>query len=316
MRVVGSGALNVDYFYRVESLEEVSPLAKGVRAGGEVWGTRAEFERLREALEKKGELLAVCGGGSAANTIYALSLWGFETGFIGLAGQDEEAEIALRELEGVDLSRVLRRGENACCLIILDEKEDRAIFVAPHSQEEVLGAYRVETSGDEWLHVSSLVTEEGFSFHRNLRAAHPGPFSVDPGEIYAAKGLSAMAPLLSGAELLFLTENELALLGGDLAALLAQARALVLKKGRKGAEILSEEGRREVPAASAPVWVDNTGAGDVFDAGVLAGILSGLDLLSAARLAAHLAALSLRDYGRKGFPRREEFLNLLEGVQA
>ncbi len=315
MRIVGSGALNVDFFYRVEDLTALSSLTKGLRPGEEVWGTREEFERLREELEKRGELLAVCGGGSAANTIYALSRWGFETAFIGLLGQDQEADLIVEEFQGVDLSRVLRRGKTACCLIILDQHQDRALFVAPHSEEEVLEQWRPKTQKEEWLHLSSLVTTAGLSFHQRLRANHAGPFSLDPGEIYASRGKTILKGLFSGAEVLFLTEHELKLLAIDPKELLAYVKRLVIKKGRKGAEILGK-GEGDVSAVPPPVWVDNTGAGDVFDAGFLAGLFLGLEELGAARLAAHLASLSLRDYGRKGFPGREEFQNILKGVQA
>ncbi len=316
MRIVGSGALNVDYFYGVEDLRSLSPWSKGLQPGGEVWGSREEFERLRSILEKEGELLAVCGGGSAANTIYALSLWGFETAFIGLLGQDQEADLIVNELERVDLSRVIQRGRTACCLIILDEKKDRAIFVAPHPEESLLEDWMVQTQTGEWLHLSSLVTKEGFSFHRRLRASHPGPLSIDPGELYASRGLASLEPLLSGAEILFLTEQELLFLGVSPESLLRLTRRLVVKKGQRGAEILGAGGGRwSVSPVPPTVWVDNTGAGDVFDAGFLAGLLLGLGEVAAARLAAQLASLSLRDYGRKGFPRREEFEKLIQGVR-
>ncbi|NPA49822.1 MAG: hypothetical protein GXO20_07545 [Thermodesulfobacteria bacterium] len=304
MRIVGSGALNLDFFYEIEDLKMVETVP--LIPGGECWGSRAQFERLREELEKKGRFIAKSGGGSAANTIYALKNWGFPTGFIGLAGRDLEGEEILAELEGADLSRVLRQGESACCLIVLDARKDRAIFVAPHSQESLLERYEAHTTPQEWLHLSSLVTPQGFSFHLRLKRSHAGPSSIDPGEIYARKGWQKLHPLLKASEVLFLTAQELAILKVSPEELSSLARYVFLKRGREGATLWNGNPRDIAPAAPEKV-VDNTGAGDVFDAGVLAGLLSGLEPFSAGRLGAHLAALSLRDYGRRGYPSREEF---------
>ena len=298
MRIVGSGALNLDLFYEVEDLRPF-----GLEPGGEVWGSREEFLALKAALKREGRFITASGGGSAANTIYALKSWGFETGFIGIVGEDEEGEQVLAELYGVELSRVVKRGRTGLCLIVLDAQRDRAIFVSPHSDEEALLERNFSTTKEEWLHLSSLVTDEGFSFHLGLKEKHLGPVSLDPGEVYARRG-KGLLPLLRGAEVLFLTEQELLLLGEE--ALTGLAKRICLKRGRAGARLF-DGATFEVPPARAPKVVDNTGAGDVFDAGVLAGLLSGLGLAAAGRLAADLAALSLRDYGRRGYPTRAEF---------
>ncbi len=303
MRVVGTGALNLDFFYEVDDLKS---LPGNLIPGGESWGDRKEFLTLREILEKKGRFIGACGGGSAANTIYALKQWGFDTAFIGIVGADEEGEKVLSELKGVDLSRVIRKGETGCCLIVLDAQKDRAIFVSPHSQEKELARFAPQTRPNEWLHLSSLVTEEGFHFHLKLRERHPGPFSLDPGEIYARRGFSELRPLMKGAEIIFLTEQELSLLKEETNTLKRLTRHLCLKKGKAGALLINRE-TYSIPPAETEKIVDNTGAGDVFNAGVLAGLLSGLSFEASGRLAASLAALSLRDYGRLGYPSKEEF---------
>ncbi len=304
MRIVGSGALNLDFFYQVEDISSLESVK--LSPGGERWGSRREFEKLREELEKKGRFIAKSGGGSAANTIYALKSWGFQTAFIGIVGKDQEGDEILAELEGVELSRVLREGESACCLIVLDARKDRAIFVSPHSRETALKDFRIRISSREWLHLSSLITDEGFSFHLRLKEEHAGPVSVDPGEIYARRGASGIISLLRGSKIIFLTHQELSLLGLQPDKLSELAEWVFLKKGAQGATLLNGKSC-PIPPVPAEKLVDNTGAGDVFNAGVLAGILKGLDPHSAGKLGAHLAAISLRDYGRKGYPTREEF---------
>jgi len=193
---------------------------------------------------------------------------------------------------------------------------DRAIFVVPHAKEELLASFSFPTAVSEWLHLSSLVSEGGFRFHLALCASHPGPRSLDPGEIYAARGRAALEPLLKGNEVLFMTIQELKRLEGKREEFSAWNRYFVLKKGREGAEIYSAAEKEVVPPSSPPLLVDNTGAGDVFDAGFLAGLALGLSPARAGKLAARLAALSLRDYGRRGFPKREEFSAILDEIRS
>ncbi len=307
----GSGALNVDYFYAVEDLGQITFRGRPLRPGGEAWGSRAEVQALREQLEKTGRQLASCGGGSAANTLYALKTWGFRCGFVGWVGEDEEGDLALGELEGMDLSQVRRAGQTSCSVIVLDAKRDRAIVVCAHSEEKALAqASPPRLKGH--LHLSSLVTEEGLLFHQRLVQDHTGTLSFDPGEIYASRGLHALAPILRQTQRLFITHQELGLLKVAPKDLLAQGvEEIFLKKGAQGAEVWQGQEVWSIPPAKPTRIVDNTGAGDIFDAGVLAGLARGLSAEAAARLGAALAALSLRDFGRLGFPSQEEFEALL-----
>ncbi|HOQ26996.1 MAG TPA: hypothetical protein PLF76_09670, partial [Methanomassiliicoccaceae archaeon] len=70
MDVVGVGALNVDLLYEVSSLRfgsmEMTP-------GSKTYGTEETFRTLIKEVERHGQLAGRSGGGSAANTIYALS---------------------------------------------------------------------------------------------------------------------------------------------------------------------------------------------------------------------------------------------------
>ncbi len=315
MKIWGSGALNVDYFFLVEELKAIEFRGQPLKPGREIWGDRRDFETLKDLLEQKGKFLGRCGGGSAANTIYALKNWGFSCGFIGIVGKDEEGDFALDELKGVNLNQVIRRGETSRSLIILDAAKDRAIFVCPHSEEKSLASFFPEQSKG-WLHLSSFITDEGFEFHQRLAAQHEGEVSLDPGEIYASRGLSALKGLLKKTKLLFLTHQELALFRCSLGELLDLGPEMIcLKKGAQGAAIQKEKKKIEIPPARPEKIVDNTGAGDVFDAGVIAGLKKGLSPLEAGLLAAALAASSLKDYGRLGYPSKDEFEGLLQNLK-
>ena len=71
---------------------------------------------------------------------------------------------------------------------------------------------------------------------------------------------------------------------------------VVVKRGPRGALARTPEGEVDHPAV-AVAMVDATGAGDSFDAGFLAGRLTGLDLEASLRLGCACGALSTRRLG-------------------
>ena len=57
--------------------------------------------------------------------------------------------------------------------------------------------------------------------------------------------------------------------------------------------------------------MDNTGAGDVYNAGFLAGLLLGKSLEESALFATQVAAKSVTGYGRDRYPTREDLEEFL-----
>ncbi|HSV74675.1 MAG TPA: carbohydrate kinase family protein [Chthonomonadales bacterium] len=79
-------------------------------------------------------------------------------------------------------------------------------------------------------------------------------------------------------------------------ALAGGARAVCLKLGAHGCLLATPDGRERIPALPAQV-VDVTGAGDCWDAGLIAGLLAGESLPRAARLGAACAAYCIEGWG-------------------
>jgi sugar/nucleoside kinase (ribokinase family) len=83
------------------------------------------------------------------------------------------------------------------------------------------------------------------------------------------------------------------------------ARNAVLKMGRDGCLVARGSDRIRVPALPANV-VDTTGAGDCWDAGFIAGLASGEDILTAARIGNACSAFCIEAVGGStGVPRYE-----------
>ncbi len=325
MKIAGSGALNLDLIYEVAELEAVSVSGITLRAGRETWGSHTQASALRQELEKKGRLIAKSGGGSAANTLCALARMGFDCFFIGSVGEDEEGSFILESMEGVDCSLVSRKGTSSLCIIVLGRNnKDRAMFVAPgpvsvDSSRKDLMRILKET---DLFHFTSLVQPEGIPLQERLlsRTGGNAVISFDPGEIYAARGKQALKDLLIHTDLLFATDYELGqlfgsqreqdIIGCELAA--ANRKALMKyrffrelsspviakKMGSSGAALFFKNGDIFCPAQKVDDIVDNTGAGDAFNAGFLAALLGDKGGRQALEEGIGLAAASLRFPGR------------------
>jgi adenosine kinase len=85
--------------------------------------------------------------------------------------------------------------------------------------------------------------------------------------------------------------------GRDLDGLLELSRIVVTTLGRDGSRIATSDGITKIPAAEARREVDPTGAGDAYRAGLVAGLLRGLDLAAAGRVASLAATYAVEQVG-------------------
>jgi len=313
--IVGFGALNLDLIFEVQDFKSIDLKDARLEPGKEVFGSDEEFQSLLRQLNQFGILKSKSGGGSAANTIVALARMGFQTRFIGKVGEDEEGSFLLENLRPVQTDWIRRGQQSGICLVVLDRHQDRFLFVQGNANStltmnEIDFNHLKEIS---WLHLSSFIGEPPFEAQKAL-LTHLDPsvkVSMDPGEIYAKKGLDKILPLIQRCHVLFLTEREIRLLTGqDLptgARLIIKMgpSILVCKKGNHGSQIFTEHGDFEVPAPRVEV-VDNTGAGDVYNAGFLAGLFLESSLEVSALFATKISAKSVTGYGRECYPTRED----------
>ncbi len=313
--VIGCGPFNLDLIYKVDSLSAISGEGIDLSPGGEWCARSEEFSRVLRRVEERGVLKSMNGGGSAANTLVALSGMGFKTGFVGKVGRDAEGKRMLAEMGGVDLRGVVSAGVSGRCLCILDGNQDRAILLEPNtndtlSPEEIDFAYATHA---RYVHLTSFAGEKPFLAQRALveKVCPPTQISFDPGEVYARRGVEYLKPLFQRSSLVFVTESEVEMLTGLNFAegsqrLLELGPSIVVcKRGERGVHIVSHDQVCDLPAERAEV-IDNTGAGDVFNAGFLAGLLMSRPLMDCGCFGTRLAAQSLTGYGRSRYPKAED----------
>jgi ribokinase len=310
MNAVGVGSLNLDLIFEVDR-SAIDDL--GLKPGGEMFGTSEEFSELLSKLEERGRLVGRTGGGSAANVVFALNGMGFRTGMVGVVGEDENGDFIIESMSGVDTSRVRRDDATGMCISIIAE-EDRSLLVLPNSNDLFASA----PCDLEYLRRAKVVHLTSFAGRDPLLAQvriardleEEVMVSLDPGELYARRGLDAIRPLIERADIIFPSDLEIRMLTGmdpirgSKKLLRMGPDIVVCTMGGRGASIFTPEGSVEIsPRKVMPV--DKTGAGDVFAASFLAGILRGWALERCGEFAAMASAQSIACYGRSGYPDRE-----------
>ncbi len=332
-KILGCGALNLDYLFVVESLKHPILSSLGIKAGEEISGSRQQAKELLSFLNSYAISSYKCAGGSSANTIAVLAHLGCHCGFCGVVGNDPEGEFILSSIKDkIDTSFIIQNGLSSICIVVLDKyNRDRALFVVGPQGNSLSSLERKDLSSVDIIHFSSLVQDNGLIFQTKLAQKYGFGhiISFDPGEIYAKKGINKLMNFLCMTDLLFLTERELKLLTGsnikeaikEVLTILGSKKIIdskfykktdfkiplpvvILKKGPKGAEAYCFSKPKVISKVKVDAYpvsdiVDNTGAGDSLAAGFIYGLIKGYDMLSALKAGCFIASLSLRDFGRR-----------------
>jgi sugar/nucleoside kinase (ribokinase family) len=260
-------------------------------------------------------------GGSAAITAVAAARLGLNVALVAAVGADPAGAFMLDQLtrEGVDVSAVVIRAQTPTGMTVaLSRGRDRAILTA-------LGAMTSLTAADvpvtllaqaRHVHVSAYFLLEdslGPGLADLLSAARAGGATTsldtnwDPSGRWGDERLAAA---ITQTDLLLPNEAEALRLSGAgsldaaVSALGAVGRRLVVKLGERGVICVDRSAphqasvsTRQQVSVPAVTPVDTTGAGDCFNAGLIAGLLQGLALPAAAALGCATGALSTGGLG-------------------
>jgi len=296
--VIGFGALNVDKIYRVSKI------------------AREEEETFVLDFQE-------APGGSAANTIVGLARLGLGTGFIGKVADDHEGQLLLDDFkrEGVNTEGIIvaKHGKSGVVAAYVDKKGERALYVHPSVNDsltfkEIDLEYAKRT---RFLHLTS-VDEKPFQAQKRLiEELSDAKVSLDPGEIYARKGLAEMKPLIKRSYVVLPSEGELKMLTGKgwkegARTLLKEGAGMVaVKLGERGCYVTDGKEAHLIEPFKVDL-VDTTGAGDAFTAGFLYGLVKNKDLYHCGRLGNFVASRCITKVGaRTGLPRLAELKNVI-----
>ncbi len=306
-QVICLGAVNVDLRYRVPDLRPFLEKWPDLRRGGEMALGPGEETGLQDLLRRHAEPAGRQGGGQAANTAWALARMGLEAALVGRVGADADGAFLRESLAGVNLDYLMQAGESGRAYILMDEAGERTILVAPNTNDALaLPDVPLEAlAQSKFLHFTAFAGEGPLAVQKEIaRRLQDGPrLTLDPGELYARRGLAVLEDIIDHLDTLLVTAREWELLGGPEKMHPHWAPpVVVIKRGALGARLLTPPRYLDFPVELFSRPVDTLGAGDVFAAGYLAGRVSGLHLNLAVRLANRAAAVSLGGAGRENYP--------------
>jgi ribokinase len=287
--VIGFGALNVDKIYRVPKI---------AKEGEETF--ILDFQEMP--------------GGSAANTIVGLAKLRLKTGFIGKVANDREGQLLLNDFrrEGVNTDGIVvtKKGKSGVVQAYLDKKGERALYVHPSVNdsltfEEINQEYAKKAN---LLHLTSVDKTPFRAQKKLIEELSHVKVSLDPGEIYARKGLTELNPLIKRSYVVMPSEGELKMLTGkdweEGAKMLLKKGAVIVavKLGDRGCYVTNGQETYLIEPFKVNV-MDTTGAGDAFSAGFLYGLVKGKDLYQCGRLGNFVASRCITEVGaRAGLP--------------
>lgn len=233
-------------------------------------------------------------GGSAANTAAWLADAGAAVAFVGAVDR-ADVERHTRLLPGVDVHLQAVDAPTGA-IIVLVEGAERSMLTDrganAHLDFDAIPGSLLRAH----VHLTghSMAASDGEAFARFLRRAKDAgaTVSVSPGSVayIDALGAARFAEVIAGADVLFASLVEGAALAGttdpDAIGARLPAPTPVLTMGSDGVIVDGVH----VPAVTAPVVVDPTGAGDAFCAGFLARWTRDRDAVAAARAGTEVAA--------------------------
>jgi len=241
-------------------------------------------------------------GGCAGNIAFNLKLLGGAGAPMGTVGHDfGPYEQWLHERSIVlDHVRCVTDEFTAQAYITTDLDDNQITAFHPGAMNHS-HLQSVPTDAGYTLGVLSPDGRDGMLQHAREFAEAGIPFLFDPGQ--------AM-PLFDGSELLEFVERASWVAVNDYesevlsqrtglarAELAQRVEALVITRGAEGSVIYSQGRRIDVPAASAATVKDPTGCGDAYRAGLIYGLMRGLDWETTGRIASLMGAIKIESSG-------------------
>ncbi|MBM4324390.1 MAG: carbohydrate kinase family protein [Deltaproteobacteria bacterium] len=262
------------------------------------------------------------GGGQVATALVALARWGVKTKYIGKIGEDELGSFSLDSIrqEGVDVSSVMIEPDatNQFAVILVDGLSGERTILWDRDERLM---YRKGELRKEEVCSGKILHLDGHDIHAAIQCARwakqegiPTVIDIDKVEPLTKELIKEIDFVITSSQFPSLytgiSNREQALLelqkhtNGFLCTTLGEEGAMALVDG----QIVHSRG---FPIKA----VDTTGAGDVFHAGFIYGLLRNWEVKEILRFANAVASLKCRGLGgRTGIPDLEEVEKFLRQI--
>ena len=269
------------------------------------------------------ESLNAHGGGSAANVSVGVARLGHKVGFVGIVGNDHFGNVLLKDLEneGVDISKVsVKTGSSGTVFVAVKAGGERVMYTS----KGVAGSFNsMDIPLDyirktKFLHLTSMVGDYALgAFEFAVKEVRKSNVKVvlDPGCIFAEKGLGALKPILRHCFAFLPNKLEAKMLTGkegiEAAKKLRKAgpEVVVITEGLEGCTLATRYEAKHIPFPKMDKRiriVDATGGGDAFAAGFMVSLLEHKSLEEAVLFGMKVGYAASSREGARSMPKREE----------
>jgi adenosine kinase len=241
-------------------------------------------------------------GGCAGNIAYNLGLLGDVAYPMATVGRDFGPYREWMAHSGVpaDHVRVIDAELTAQAFITTDLDDNQITAFHPGAMQHA-HANRVTDASDIAIGIVAPDGREGMIQHAAQFAAARIPFIFDPGQGLPMFSGEELARFVGQATWVTVNDYEWQLLqqktGWSVGELTQRVAALIVTRGAAGSIIYTRDGELAIPSAPAAAVVDPTGCGDAYRAGLIHGLLHGLDWPSTGHIASLLGAIKIESRG-------------------
>lgn len=246
-------------------------------------------------------------GGCAANIAYGLKLLGDDGVPMATAGEDFEPyrRRMLGQGLNVDYIKVIDGAYTAQAFITTDVDDNQITAFHPGAMQYAHLNKVADAARPGALDVAlGIVAPDGrdamLEHARQFRAAAI-PFIFDPGQGLPMFGAAELKDFLDQATWVTVNDYEWEMMqqktGWSVSDVVARVDALIVTRGADGSTIHTKDRTYTIPAVKPRALVDPTGCGDAYRAGLIHGLLRGLDWETTGRTASLMGSLKIEARG-------------------
>ncbi|MBN2399390.1 MAG: adenosine kinase [Candidatus Aminicenantes bacterium] len=307
-KVIGLGNALVDILVRIDDDELLGRLDLPKSCM-----TLVREDQVNAILDKVSELekQEACGG-SAANTISGLARLGIRTGYIGKIGHDDYGAFFEREMKkhGAATHMFFGRAQTGRALGFITPDSERTFATFLGSAVELEGSdldaelFR----GYDIFHIEGYMVQNQRLFETAVRLAKEAGLDVSldlASHNVVRENLSFLKEMVGRyVDIVFANEDESMAFSGRhspgeaLVAISPSCRIAVVKLGKKGSLVRCAGEQHRIGCIPARA-VDTTGAGDLYAAGFLYGLIHGYSLAVCGNIGSLLSGKVVEVVGAK-----------------
>jgi len=246
-------------------------------------------------------------GGAAGNIAYGLSVLGEKPIILATIGRDyhEYFEWLAKNKIACDNIRIVEEELTACAYITTDKADNQITgFNAGAMKYPASFDFDKLDSGESIAIIAPGNLEDMINY--SIACKDRGiDYIFDPGQSLPMWDGRDLINSIKGSLVMISNDYELELImnktGLDKKGLLQRTNTIITTLGEQGSRVLTPDTEINIPAVVCREVVDPTGAGDAYRAGLIKGLIQGVDIEQSAKMGAVCSSFALECYGTQDY---------------